>query len=98
MRKPPVNPFTFGKNKADTTVAKLLSQMDNKNTTALVSRILHRISVITKELAKMTNYKHYLYDIIRKETFKQIDTFVKDKDLKSYLRNTVTGKLRRGIK
>lgn len=70
---------------------------DNK-TTKWVSNLLKRISIITKNLSKITDYKHYLYGIIREETFQRIEDNIKDKDLKSYLRNSVTKKLRKIIK
>jgi hypothetical protein len=87
--------FTFGDSDAEVTVAKILSERDNPNLTAIVSRILQRTDVNLKNIkVSREGTKRYLYNLIRKDLFEHIDQYVLDEEIKSYVKNCVIKRLK----
>lgn len=91
----PIEKFTFGEGKAEQTLAKILNERDNYSLTSLASRILEKSSVLAKSLKETdTKTQKNFYHILREHLEKHIEKHVQDTEVKSYLKNVVTKRLR----
>ena len=92
---------TFGKSKAEETLAKILEDKEVPRLTAYVSRLLERLTEHLKNIQIKDSTKGtrlYLYKILKQAIFAQIDTTAslnQNQIETSYLKNAVTIRLKK---
>jgi hypothetical protein len=89
---------TFGDNKADITLAEILTEINNPGLTAKVTKILATGSKRWKSIEfKDDTTRVFLYPILKESVVKLIDQSIREENVKTFVKNCAITRLRRYI-